>query len=305
MWELRAKTASETNSALGDETSGTASASNSACPREAPDTSAGSIPIHTSSPFGESTFSASTLRAVCVLPSPGPPWTTVSRCCQRPSRARRSLGRSTAHGGTTAGANRNARGIRGGPSETARSLPDGLPFALVNGDVRRCFRACSHRPQGVRQEPHRDRWRSRRAIHGSDNAVFGALPDAGLRVVDQIAEGDLVADANRGDGHTPGATRSHGISPTGAPVRTTAMAMHRVLAGAGRRGLDDPRRRRPPARSECPILKGEPPCKRSPRPLSPVSSPRSTRVLFSGRGSLSAWPFVSRCLLRSPSWRSQ
>jgi predicted ester cyclase len=65
------------------------------------------------------------------------------------------------------------------------------------------------------------------AVH--DNALLGALPDARLRVVDQIAEGDLVATRIVVTGTHRCAF--HGISPTGAPVRTTAMAMHRVLAG--------------------------------------------------------------------------
>lgn len=67
------------------------------------------------------------------------------------------------------------------------------------------------------------------AVHGSDTAVFGALPDARLRVVDQIAEGDLVATRIVVTGTHRNAF--HGIPPSGAPVRITAMAMHRVLAG--------------------------------------------------------------------------
>ncbi len=66
-------------------------------------------------------------------------------------------------------------------------------------------------------------------VHSPAGAVFEALPDLRFRVVDQIAEGDLVATRLVVTGtHRPAL---QGIAPSDAPFRTTAMAMHRVLAG--------------------------------------------------------------------------
>ena len=76
-----------------------------------PSASPGARPSHTSSPRGPRRFSATAWARRVVLPSPGPPTTTVTRCSQRPSSARSRRGRVSEPDLGSGGSNRNERGM--------------------------------------------------------------------------------------------------------------------------------------------------------------------------------------------------
>src|ERR671918_393728 len=91
--------------------------------RTTPSASPWSRPIQASSPRGASRFSATAWASSVVLPRPGPPTTDVTRCSQRPSRARSSRGRVSAPGRGSGGSNRNERGML--PATLSRRRPPG------------------------------------------------------------------------------------------------------------------------------------------------------------------------------------